>query len=157
MGNIRSEHIADYGLEVGEWEKYGRPLLEDTHISMSVNLPKTPHQEGGLIEGPMKQQEVEDWAFHDTEEMQGVEQYHPLKHVIDLELPCLYANCSMVALNANNSLQPREDWNSEVLPSWTEAPSAAFHFVATRGTSIRWAHLDSTMVGVEVGDELGVL
>ena len=36
-----------------------------------------------------------DWVFHDTEEMKGVEQYQPLKHVTDLELPCLYSNCSM--------------------------------------------------------------
>ena len=36
-----------------------------------------------------------------------------------------------VTLNAINSLQAREDWNSQVLPSWDDAPRASFHFVAT--------------------------
>ena len=38
-----------------------------------------------------------------------------------------------VTLNAINSLQAREDWNSQVLPSWDDAPRASFHFVATGG------------------------
>ena len=39
----------------------------------------------------------EGWEFHDTEDMEGLEQYQPLKKVIELEIPCLYPNCSMVA------------------------------------------------------------
>eukprot|EP00435_Cladocopium_sp_Y103_P028183 s123_g7.t1 len=131
IANTRVEHVSDYSQEVHEWEKY-RPLLKDTQISMSFNLPETAHQPGGLVESQLMQKEEEDWAFHDTEEMKGVEQYQPLKHVTDLELPCLYSNCSMVALNAADSLQPREDWNDQVLPSWADAPRASFQFV-TRG------------------------
>lgn len=132
IANTRVEHVSDYSQEVHEWEKY-RPLLKATQISMSLNLPETAHQPGGLVESQLMQKEEEDWAFHDTEEMNGIEQYQPLKHVTDVELPCLYSNCSMVALNAADSLQPRDDWNDQLLPSWAEAPRASFHFV-TRGT-----------------------
>ena len=36
-----------------------------------------------------------DWSFHDSEDMEGIEEYQPLKQVMELEIPCLYSNCSM--------------------------------------------------------------
>lgn len=133
IANHRLESVEDYQHEVRAWEEFDRPKLQETQLKMSMTLPATAHQAGGLLQGELKPEEEDDWTFHDTEQMEGVQEYHPLKHIMNLELPCLYPNCSMVTLNAINSLQAREDWNSQVLPSWEDAPRASFHFVATGG------------------------
>ena len=100
----------------------------------------------------------------------GIDSYQPLKHQILVELPCLYPNCSLLSLNAANSLQPKDQWlldmkrsvgkalgqparqlvksraaprMSQVLPAWGEAPSASFHFhlEGLRVDTITWLAL----------------
>lgn len=131
IANSRIENVEDYSHDVREWQEYDRPLLQETTINMSVDLPSW--RGSGRFTGELMSSSEEGWEFHDTEDMEGLEQYQPLKKVIELEIPCLYPNCSMVELNAAHSLQEREDWVSQILPPWPDAPRASFHFQARGG------------------------
>ncbi|CAK9056918.1 unnamed protein product [Durusdinium trenchii] len=123
IANSRIENVEDYSHDVREWQEYDRPLLQETTINMSA---QRLNQMGWLdcwnqrFTGELMSSSEEGWEFHDTEDMEGLEQYQPLKKVIELEIPCLYPNCSM-------------DWVSQILPPWPDAPRASFHFQARGG------------------------
>ncbi|CAJ1341190.1 unnamed protein product [Effrenium voratum] len=134
LTNTRAERVEEYDADVHRWQSMDRPRLLDSDIRVFALWPATSSRQATRVEAQLIQSSEDDWSFDDSEGGDRVDAYQPLKHVLQLEIPCYYANCSMLEENAANPLghmTQASDWLPQILPAWEHAPRVSFEFIAS--------------------------